>query len=119
MAPKEMLAQVFAELGHSECQIPWMLLERNERVERAMEYLNGLQQEQRNQIESVLRSISDLACDSGIRAIFAAAPLCNVYDFEAILPEELGTWGRAIQVWLEHRRVFDRAQVIHHVDRLA
>ncbi len=118
MTPNELLAECFVKLGHDETKIPWMWLARQE-IEPILTYLGGLEQDKRNEIESVLHSVSDLAYDAGYMAILEAAPHCAVWDLPSLVPIDLCIWGRVMWVWLHHPRVFEKAQIIHQVDQLS
>src|SRR5262245_17340499 len=118
MTPKDLLAECFIKLGHEESNIPWIWLKHQE-TEPILAYLAGLAPEKRNEIESVLHSVSDLAYDAGYMAILEAAPHCGVWDLSSSVPLELCVWGRVMWVWLNSPRVFEKAQIIHQVDQLS
>lgn len=116
--PNELLQQCFQELGHGDSKIPWMWLKHKE-IEPIQQYLDSLPLEERNAIESVLRSVFELANEPGYRAILESAPHCNVYDLPALVPEDLSISGRVMWVWLHQRAIFERALMINQVEQLA
>jgi hypothetical protein len=118
MTPNDLLAECFVKLGHDETKIPWNWLARQE-IEPILAYLSELTPDKRNEIESVLHSVSDLAYDAGYMAILEAAPHCAVWDLPSLVPIDLCIWGRVMWVWLNQPRVFEKAQIIHQVDRLS
>jgi hypothetical protein len=118
MTPNALLAECFQVLGHGDFDPRWPDLKKQE-IDPILDYLGDLPTEQLNEMESVLRSVFDLACESGFDAILEAGPHCGVADLGALVPDDLCVWGRAMWVWLQHRKVFDKAQVIHQVEHMA
>jgi hypothetical protein len=116
--PNDLLQECFQELGHGDSRIPWMWLKHKE-IEPIQHYLDSLPLEERNAIESVLRSVFELANELGYRAILEAAPHCAVYDLPASVPEDLCISGRVMWVWLHQRAVFEKALVINQVAQLS
>lgn len=118
MTPNALLAECFQVLGHGDFDPRWPDLRKQE-IDPILDYLGDLPTEQLNEMESVLRSVFDLACESGLEALQEAGPHCGVPDLGALVPEDLCIWGRAMWVWLHHRKVFDKAQIIHQVEHMA
>lgn len=118
MTPNALLEECFRELGHGDFDPRWREL-RSQEIDPILDYLGELPLDRLNEIESVLRSVFDLACESGFQALVEAAPHCGVAGLASLVPDELSFYGRAMWVWLHHRPVFERAQVIHTVEHMA
>ncbi len=118
MVPNVLLREFFAQLGHGEFDPRWDELKERE-IDPIVDYLNELPGIETNEVESALRSVFELACDSGFGAILEAAKHCGVTDLGLQAPEELSVYGRAMWAWLYHRQAFDKAQMIHQVDSLS
>ena len=118
MTPNALLEEYFRELGHGDFDPRWREL-RSQEIDPILDYLGELPLDRLNEIESVLRSVFDLACESGFQAMIEAAPHCGVADLASLVPDDLSMYGRAMWVWLRHRPVFERAQVIHTVEHMA
>ena len=108
MVPNALIKECFEVLGHSEFDPRWPDLKRTE-IEPILDYFDEIPVAQLNQIESVLRSVYDLSCPSGFDALVEAGRHCGV---TLPAPAELCLYGRAMWVWLHHRPVFEKAQVI-------
>jgi len=117
MVPKGLLRRCFEELGHGDFDPRWDELKKQE-IDPLLDYLDELPPEPLGELEGVLRSVFDLACDSGFQALLEAAPHCGVPELGQLVPEELSFYGRAMWVWLQHRDVFSRAQDIHRVEHM-
>jgi len=120
MVPNALLKQCFEELGHGEFDPKWSELKRRE-IDPILDYLEELPPAELDEIESVLRSVFDLAAPSGsgFDAMLEAAPLCGVVDLASHVPADYCTYGRAMWAWLNQRKVFDKAQIIHQVEHMA
>lgn len=118
MTPNALLAECFRVLGHDDFDPRWHEL-RSQEIDPILDYLGELPLDRLNEIESVLRSVFDLACEGGFQAILAAGPHCGVVDLASLVPDDLSFYGRAMWVWLHHRQVFERAQVIHTIEHMA
>ncbi|WP_425619083.1 hypothetical protein NA78x_002814 [Anatilimnocola sp. NA78] len=117
MMPQELLGECFQEMEVWDQRIAWFLLLDN-KVDPILNYLCEISSVKRDEIETFLRAISDLACDSGYEAILESAPLCAVWDLPGEVPTDLCLWGRTMWVWLHRRNIFDKAQLIHRVETL-
>lgn len=118
MTPNSLLAECFQVLGHGDFDPRWPELRKQE-IDPILDYLGELSLERLNEIESVLRSVFDLACESGFQALLEAGPHGGVPNLGELVPDDLSFYGRAMWAWLRHRDIFDRAQVIHRVEQMA
>lgn len=118
MTPNALLAECFYRLGHGAFDPHWRDL-RQQEIDPLLDYLDELPVGQLNELESVLRSVFDLACPSGSDALLEAGRHCGDVDLGSLVPEDLCVYGRAMWTWLNYREVFDKAQVIHQVEQMA
>lgn len=118
MTPNVLLANCFESLGDESFDPSWSKL-RDKEIDPIFKHLDNLPRAKRDEIESVLRSVFELACESGFQALLEAAPHCGVANLASLVPDDLSFYGRAVWVWLRHRPVFERAQIIHHVEHMA
>ncbi len=118
MVPNALLQEFFERLGHRDFDPKWPELKERE-IDPILDYLDELDRTSLDEIESSLRSVFDLACDSGFDAIVEAAPLCGEPDLGTLVPDDLSVYGKAMWVFLNRRRAFDRAQTIHHVEHMS
>lgn len=118
MTPNVLLAECFQVLGHGDFDPRWAELRKQE-IDPILDYLGELPLERLNELEGVLRSVFDLACESGAQAILEAGASSGLVELGQLIPEDLSYYGRAMWAWLRHRDVFDRAQVIHRVEQMA
>lgn len=118
MVPNALLQRFFEELEHCDFDPCWSELKERE-IDPLLDYLGDMPLEQSNEIESVLRSVFDLACPSGFDALLEAGPHCGVVDLGPLVPDELSLYGKAMWVWLNYRKIFDKAQIIYQVEHMA
>jgi len=118
MVPNALLQEFFEGLGHGDFDPCWPELKERE-IDPILDYLGELPRERLNEIESALRSVFDLACDSGFDSMLEAGPHCGEPNLGSLVPEDLSVYGKAMWVWLHRRPVFDKAQVIHQVEHMA
>ena len=117
MVPNELLGQVFERLGHGGLGIDWKELKERE-IEPVLRTINALPRCQRMAIETTLRSLFELGCETGIQAIIEAAIRCGEPDLAQSMPRQVGPYAKATWAWLHRREAFDKAVVIHQVDNL-
>jgi len=118
MVPNVLLQEFFVDLGHGEFDPRWPELKERE-IDPILAYFDELPLKQLNEIESALRSVFDLACESGFDALLEAGPHCDQPDLGLLVPEEYSVYGKAMWAWLNHRNVFEKAQIIYQVDHMA
>jgi hypothetical protein len=118
MVPNVLLCQFFERLKCGHFDIDWTKLgEREVRpIHKEILQLSRLEQDR---IEGTLRSIFDLACDSGIDAIFEAAAKTGDFDLPAALPSDSGAYAKAMWTWLNRPEAFDTASLIHQVENIS
>ncbi len=76
MVPNELLAQFFTRLELGDLDIKWDELGERE-IDPILKEIGELSRAQQDTIEGALRSVFDLACETGIDAIFEAATKCG------------------------------------------
>lgn len=118
MTPNALLAECFQSLGHTALDPCWPNLRKQE-IDPILDYLDELPRERLDELESVLRSVFDLACESGFSALLEAGPHGGISNLGELVPEDLTVYGRAMWAWLRHRGVFDRAQAIHRAEQMS
>jgi hypothetical protein len=118
MVRNRLLSEVFQRLGLGDANIPWERLKERD-IEFHCRYVAMLTRSDQDRVETAFRVIFDLACRSGIDAIFEAAATCGEQSFSQAMPHELGTYDKAAWTWLHFPEVFDRAAWIHHIDCLS
>lgn len=118
MIPNRLLQEMFADFGHLDFDPGWSRLKERE-IGPLLEYLETLPRDQLNEIESGLRSVAELACDTGINALVEACILSDQRGLIACLPAEYSVWSRAMFMWLRYRSIFEKAQMIHQVDHMS
>ncbi len=118
MVSNALLEKFFERLGHGDFDPCWPKLKERE-IDPILDYVGELPLDQLNEIESALRSIFDLACTSGFDALLEAGPHCDEPDLGSLAPDDLNVYGRATWAWLNHRKVFDKAQIIHQFEHMA
>lgn len=118
MVPNVLLQEFFVSLGHADFDPRWS--QRNEKdIGPLIGYLRTLPRDKLNDIEGGLRSVAELACDGGMNALVEACSVCGEPGLAEHLPDYLSVWGRAMFMWLRHRAVFEKAQILHQVDQMA
>jgi hypothetical protein len=117
MVPNHLLRQFFEQLGHAGLDIPWDDLGERD-IAPIVSALSTLTSTQFDTVEGALRTIYDLACDTGIAAIFEAGELAGDPDLRAAMPEEAGLYERAMWAWLNRGEIVDRAALIHRVENM-
>ena len=118
MVPNDLLSDVFNRLGHGGLGIAWRELKERE-VEPVVKAISLLPRREQSKIESVLRSIFELACETGIDAIFEAALRCGDLDLPRSMPRDTGPYAKAAWAWLHRIEAFEKATLFHQVENLA
>lgn len=118
MVPNELLQQFFVDLGHGDFDPNWPELKERE-IDPILDYLDELPRRELDEVESGLHSVSDLASDSGFNALLEAADACGVPNLGSLVPADLTVWGRTMWVWVNHRDVFDKAQILYQIEHMA
>ncbi len=116
MTPHSLLARFVAHFGH-DFEIDWEQLGERE-IGPVIASFGDLAPSEQAQMEGELRSIFELACESGIEAILEAAATCGHVSLAASMPEDAGYYARSMWAWLNHRPAFDKALVLHQVAHL-
>ncbi len=117
MVPKRLVRQFLDHLGHAALDIPWDGL-RERDINPIVEALEGLNATQFDAVESALRAVHGLSCDTGIAAILEAAEMSDDVAVGADMPAEGGLYERAMWAWLRSQEVVTRAALIHEVETL-
>jgi hypothetical protein len=117
MTPNPLLEQYFRALGHGDFDPKWSELRKQE-VDPLLNFIENLPPDQHNEAESVLRTVFDLACESGFQAILEAAAESGLRNLGAMIPGDLPLYGVSMWAWLNYREVFDQAQSIHRIDQM-
>ena len=118
MVPNELLAQFFIRLGLGDLDIKWNELAERE-PEPIIKEISQLSRSQQDTIEGALRSVFDLACESGIDAIFEAALKSGDLDLPQSIPSDVGPYAKAMWTWLHRVETFEAASMIHQVEHLS
>lgn len=116
MAPNALLRELFAEMDYAQLGRDWegMGEHQIEPVQRAISIQPA---EVQLRIETELRDLFDLACESGIAAICEAADLCGMISFATQLPHG-GLYHKVLWTRLNYLDIFQRALRIHSFDVL-
>jgi len=93
--PNRLIRQFLERLGHADLDIAWDELDERD-IEPIVRALDTLTSTQLNRAEGALRTVFDLACDSGIAALLEAGELCGDHDLFGAMPEDAGLYERAM-----------------------
>jgi hypothetical protein len=118
MVPNAFLGQFFERLQLGSLDIKWQELGERE-IDPILKEIGVLSRAQQDTIEGALRSVFDLACETGIDAIFEAATKCGDLDLPTVMPKEASAYAKAIWTWLNRTEAFEKAVLIHQVDNLS
>lgn len=118
MVPNELLAQFFTRLELGDLDIKWEELGERE-IDPILKEIGELSRAQQDTIEGALRSVFDLACETGIDAIFEAATKCGDLDLPSAMPSDSGPYAKAMWTWLNRGEAFEKAVLIHQVENLS
>ncbi|WDI41476.1 hypothetical protein [Bremerella sp. P1] len=118
MVPNCLLREYFVRHGHAEFVTEWDG-EKEKDIGSVFEYIQLLDDRERDEIESGLHSVSDLASDAGLTALFQAARDYGLPDLVNEAAEELGIWGRTMWIWLHYPGIFDKGQILFQIDQMS
>src|SRR5262245_11347248 len=118
MAPNALLKELFTDMGYAEIDRDWEGLKERE-IEPIQKAISEQTREAQDRIESELRELFELACDSGIDSILEGAAMSGMDDFVSQLPGDVGVYHKALWVRLHHPDVFGRALRIHSFEMLS
>lgn len=118
MVPNDQLQEFFQRLGHGDLDIPWQEMGERE-VGPMIKAIGGLTPHDQDKVEAELRSVFDLACESGTGAIFEAAINCGDLSMPASMPHDTGPYAKAMWAWLNRPEAFSKATLIHQVEHLS
>jgi len=120
MVPNHLLKELLDQEGHREFDPKWNGLTRpTDIVQPLIAYMDELPKSKFDALECALHNVSDLASEEGLNALFEAAQFCGIDDLASSVPDDLCTWGRTMWVWLNHRSVFEKAQIIYQIDHMS
>lgn len=118
MVPNALLRKYFDKLGHEEFDLVWEELKERD-VDPVIQYVELLSSEERDQIESGLHSVSDLASDAGLNVLFQAATDSGCPEMITETPDKLGPWGKAMWIWLHYPRIFEKGEILLRLDQMS
>jgi hypothetical protein len=118
MVPNLLLREFFAKLKHDHFGIDYERLGERE-VEPLVAAITDLPRLDQDLIEGSLRSIFELACDSGIQSLVESAEKCGDVDFALSMPQDAGPYEKVMWTWLHRKEVFEKAYQIHQVTSLS
>lgn len=120
MVPNDLLKEFLEDLGHEEFDPKWdELKKRDDIVLPFLAYMDELPRPKYDELESGLHSVSDLASDGGFNALLEAGEACGMPNLGTLVPEDLCVWGRTMWVWLNHREIFDKAQILYQIEHMS
>lgn len=118
MVPNSLLKEFFVRLDHGDLEIDWEKLKERE-IEPIIKSLCEMPRGDQDTIEGEMRSVFDLACPSGIDAVFEGAIRCGELTLPAAMPEDLAPYGKSMWAWLNRPEAFRKALLIHQVEHLS
>jgi len=118
MVPNAQLKEFFDRLGHSDDEFPWDKLGERE-VEPMIKLISHLPRDAQNTIEVAMRNVFDLACHTGIDALFEAAANCGDLNMPKEMPDDVGPYAKAMWAWLNRPEAFEKATLIHRVEHMS
>ena len=118
MVPNALLGAFFRRLVYEDDEFPWDELGERE-VQPMIKWISLLPREDQNTIEASLRQVFDLACHSGMDALFESAANCGDLNLPAAMPNDAGLYGKAMWAWLHRPEIFEKATLIHQVEHIA
>lgn len=117
LVPNVLLQELFAKLGHPDFYPGWEKRKERE-IGPILDYLDTQPREKFDEIESALRSVAELANERGMESLVDACSVCGEPNVLEPVPCWVSVWGRSMFMWLRHRTVFEKAQIIHQVDHM-
>ncbi len=117
MLPNKLLERLFAERGYIQLRWNWKGLKERD-VEKLQNAIKMQPAASKALIESDLRELFELACDSGMTSIIEAALQCGLPDFADRMPEE-GFYHRSIWTRLEYPAIFERALRLQNFEAIS
>jgi hypothetical protein len=99
MVPNCLLKAFFERLGYDDAEFPWDRLGERE-VSPMIKWIGLLPRRGQNAIDSHLRQVFDLACHSGMEALFEAAAMCGDLNMASDMPRDVGLYAKAMWAWL-------------------
>ena len=117
MTPNSLLKKFFEKMGHVDLDLDWKFLGART-ITPIIDVLGDMTRQQQDDIEGVLRSVFDLACETGIDALFEGAVQCGELNLPVAMPQDVGPYHKAMWAWLNRPAAFEKASLIHRVDNL-
>lgn len=115
--PNRLLRQFFEKRRVPLPGVYWNDL-RERDVQPILEGLASLNSAELLAVEAELRSVFEMGCEAGIRALGESAAALEDHDLIERLPPEDTAYGQAMWVWLHHPDYFAQAGLLFQVDRL-
>jgi hypothetical protein len=97
--------------------ILWYLQTRETEIDLIYNGWQALPAPQRVDVEKTFRSIDEMACESGVKALVDEGQFHRV-DLAAELASREGFHHKAMWAYLHHREVFELASLFHYVESL-
>jgi hypothetical protein len=118
MVPNYLLKQFFKSIPFDHFEVDFDRFGERD-VEPMVAAIVDLPRADQDLIESVLRSVFEMSCESGMQSLLEAAEKCGQFDFAAQLPDDAGYYEKAMWTWLNRKGVFEKAQQFHQVAQLS
>lgn len=118
MVPNRLLREYLVKLGHAEFVVEWDAPKEKD-IGPVFKYVQTLSDRDRDDLESGLHSISDLASDAGLAILFQAAQDYGFPELVTEAPEEYGTWGCAMWIWLHYPEIFEKGQILFQIEQMS
>ena len=117
MVPKPLLKEFLVRMDHGDLALDWELLSER-KIGPIIDALGDLAKDELDKIESALRGVFDLACETGINALIEGALQCGEMNLPVVMPADVGPYHKAMWAWLNRPQAFEKASLIHQVDNL-
>ncbi|CAN5469028.1 hypothetical protein BH11PLA2_BH11PLA2_21030 [soil metagenome] len=116
--PKALLGQFFEKLDVSFPEVEWGSLgERN--IQPILTVLYELPNSQLVPVERELRTVYEIACETGINALVETAVSLGESGLAERMPPDQTHYGQAMWVWLHHRDYFPHAELVVQIENLS